>query len=113
MSMMNKRPENEEEGGRETTERERGASSDLPPEGKRAYKIRLKVLNRETGITRDVDIAEARAWDWDNPEVWRIIGGWQIRSFQQLLNVLYMKMEKGCKEVVILEAPRFTMLAGG
>ena len=73
----------------------------------------MKVLDRETGITRDVDIAEARAWDWDNPEVWRIIGGWQIRSFQQLLNVLYMKMERGYKEVVMLEAPRFTMLAGG
>ncbi len=42
-----------------------------------------------------------------------MIGGWQITSFQQLLNILYSKMQKGYTEVEMLEAPRFTMLSGG
>ncbi len=77
------------------------------------YKIKLKLLDRESGESRYVTLDEARTWDWENPEVWRILGGWQITSFQKLLNVLYMKMEKGITEFEILEAPRFTMLSGG
>jgi hypothetical protein len=42
-----------------------------------------------------------------------MIGGWQITSFQQLLNILYLKMEKGYTEVEMLESPRFMILAGG
>ncbi len=81
--------------------------------GKPVYKIKLRLLDRETGESREVTLDEAKTWDWENPEVWRILGGWQITSFQKLLNVLYMKMEKGITEFEILEAPRFTMLSGG
>ncbi len=77
------------------------------------YKIQLKVLDRETGESRYATLEEAKSWDWSNPEIWRMIGGWQITSFQQLLNILYLKMQKGIKEVEMLEAPRFTMLSGG
>lgn len=77
------------------------------------YKIQLKVLDRETGVSRYATLEEAKSWDWSNPEIWRMIGGWQITSFQQLLNILYLKMQKGIKEVEMLEAPRFTMLSGG
>ena len=82
-------------------------------EGKVVYKIKLKLLDRETGESRYCTLDEAKTWDWENPEVWRIVGGWQITSFQKLLNILYLKMEKGCEEIEILEAPRFTMLSGG
>ncbi|MGD0230628.1 MAG: hypothetical protein ABSC19_09745 [Syntrophorhabdales bacterium] len=82
-------------------------------EGEATYKIRLKVVDRETAQSRYVTLDEAKDWDWDTPDIWRMIGGWQITSFQQLLNLLYMKMEKGITEVEMLEAPRFTMLAGG
>jgi hypothetical protein len=77
------------------------------------YKIRLKVLDRETGESRYATLDEAKSWDWSNPEIWRMIGGWQITSFRQLLNILYLKMQKGIEEVEMLEAPRFTMLSGG
>ncbi len=82
-------------------------------EGEVTYKIRLRVLDRETGESRIATLDEAKTWDWSNPEIWRMIGGWQITSFQQLLNILYLKMQKGIKEVEMLEAPRFTMLSGG
>jgi hypothetical protein len=94
-------------------EKEEGLPAGEEMEGKTTYKIRLKVLNRETAQYRYVTLDEAKAWDWDNPEMWRMIGGWQITSFQQLLNMLYSKMEKGYTEVEMLESPRFMMLAGG
>jgi hypothetical protein len=92
---------------------ENGSPTDKEVEGKPAYKIRLKVMNRETAQYRYVTLDEAKEWDWDDVETWRMIGGWQVTSFQQLLNILYLKMQKGYTEVEMLEAPRFTMLAGG
>jgi len=95
------------------TKTEDGAPAAEQTQGKTSYKIRLKVLNRETEEWRYCTLDEAKTWDWDNPEIWRLIGGWQIKSFQQLLNLLYLKMEKGYTEVEMLESPRFMMLAGG
>jgi hypothetical protein len=94
-------------------EMEQGSPTGEKSEGKVTYKIRLKVLDRETGNERYATLEEAKDWDWANPEIWRIIGGWQITSFQQLLNVLYRKMEKGYTEVEMLEAPRFMLCSGG
>jgi hypothetical protein len=79
----------------------------------RILKIRLKVIDRETGESRYCSVAETKTWDWANPEFWRIVNGWQITSFKGLLSLLYLKAEKGIKEVELLEAPRFTMLSGG
>ncbi len=93
--------------------RENAPDGEQTTQGKTVYKIRLKVLNRETEQWRYVTLDEAKEWDWDNPEMWRMIGGWQIKSFQQLLGVLYPKMHKGITEVEMLEGPRFMMLAGG
>ncbi len=75
--------------------------------------IKLTVSDREFGGSRLSTLDEAKTWDWKNPEVWRVIGGWQITSYTGLLDVLSLKMEKGHKEVEILVAPRFMMLAGG
>ncbi len=79
----------------------------------RKFKIKLKLTDRETGKSRYVTLDEAKNWEWKDPETWRMVGGWQISSFQSLLKILYLKMEKGIDEVEIVEAPRFTMLAGG
>jgi hypothetical protein len=79
----------------------------------RTFKIKLRLYDRENGVSRIVSLDEAKTWNWRDPETWRMIGGWQVTSFQQLLNLLYLKMEKGIEEVEIVEAPRFTMLAGG
>lgn len=79
----------------------------------KVLKIRLKVIDRETGESRYCSVMETKAWDWANPEYWRIVNGWQITSFKGLLNLLHLKAQKGCEEIVVLEAPRFTMLSGG
>jgi hypothetical protein len=81
--------------------------------GQRRFKIRLKLTDRESGESRICTLDEAKTWDWRDPETWRMVNGWHVTSFQGLLNILYLKMEKGIEEVEILEAPRFTMLAGG
>jgi len=76
-------------------------------------RIRLLLLNRETGEERYCTLDEAETWDWANPELWRIVNGWQITSFNDLLNLLSMKAEKSIEEIKILQAPRFMMLSGG
>ena len=94
-------------------EAENGSAAQREAEEKELRKLTLLLLDRETGETRTCTLDEAKTWDWDNPEVWRLIGGWQITSYTGLLDVLSLKMEKGYKEVTILVAPRFMMLAGG
>ena len=79
----------------------------------KVLKMRLKLTDRETGKSRYCTLAEAKTWDWANPEIWRIVNGWQITSFKRLLNMLYLKAQKGYEEIEIMEAPRFTMLSGG
>jgi len=73
----------------------------------------MTVRDRETGETRLCTLDEAKTWDWENPEVWRMIGDWQVTSYQGLLEVLSLKIENGYREVEILIAPRFMMLSGG
>ena len=80
---------------------------------KKTYKIRLRVMSRETEETRYCRLSEAKTWDWDNQEIWRMIGGWQITSYQKLLSMLVQKAQKGQEEVELLESPRFMMLSGG
>ena len=76
-------------------------------------RIRLLLLDRETGEERYCTLDEAETWDWANPALWRIVNGWQITSFNDLLNLLSMKAEKSIEEIKILQAPRFMMLSGG
>lgn len=79
----------------------------------RVRRMRLVLLDRETGRDRCCTLDEAETWDWANPEMWRIVSGWQMTSFDDFLNMLHMKAEKGIEEVQILQAPRFMMLSGG
>jgi hypothetical protein len=76
-------------------------------------RITLTLCDRETEERRSFTLEEAKTWDWRNPEVWRMIGGWQIASYASLLHVLNLKIESGYKEVDVIVAPRFTMLSGG
>jgi hypothetical protein len=75
--------------------------------------IRLRVLDGEMKETRIVEIEETRAWDWKDPAIWRVINGWQVKSYSALLSILHQKQLKGLEEVEMLEAPRFSMLSGG
>jgi hypothetical protein len=92
---------------------EKKSPGSVAPEGERKFKIKLTLTDRESGLSRPVTLDEAKTWNWGDPETWRMVGGWQITSFQQLLNLLYVKMQAGVTEFDILEAPRFTMLSGG
>jgi hypothetical protein len=101
-------------GGFGMADREAGQMSPEEQEiADRVLKMKLKLIDRETGDSRYCTLSEAKTWDWANPEVWRIVNGWQITSFKRLLNMLYLKAQKGGEEIEILEAPRFTMLSGG
>ena len=82
-------------------------------DGPKAYKIRLKVHNADTKEDRYVRVSEAKSWDWHNQEIWRVINGWQITSYNKLLSMLISKVEQGQDEIELLEVPRFMMLSGG
>jgi len=75
--------------------------------------ISLTVIDMESGENRVCQLEEAKTWNWDNPELMRIIDGFQITSWDKLIEVVSFKAEKGHKEVRLYEAPRFMMLAGG
>jgi len=77
------------------------------------FTIRLKVIDAENKTSRYCEPDEPRTWDWGNPEIWRVISGWQITSYDQLVLLLYEKARKGVEEVELLEIPRFMMLSGG
>lgn len=79
----------------------------------KVMKIKLKVTDRETGEVRYCTMDEAKAWDWGNQEIWRIVSGWQITSFKGLVSMVRLKAEKGQTEVEVLESPRCLLLAGG
>jgi hypothetical protein len=76
-------------------------------------RIRLKVIDMETAAARVSELNEAKEWDWNNPEMMRVIDGWQVTSWEGLLEIVCYKAEKGHQEVVLHVAPRFMMLAGG
>jgi hypothetical protein len=76
-------------------------------------KIKLKIIDMETGKQSTCIPAEAKTWKWDNPSIMRIINGSQINSWTKLAELMQYQEEKGAKELVIYEGPRFMMIAGG
>jgi hypothetical protein len=76
-------------------------------------KIRLKVIDVENRGERICSLSEARKWDWTNPRIWRVIDGRQIKSSEDLIDILCHKAEAGAEEAELYEAPRFFFLAGG
>ena len=76
-------------------------------------KIRLKVIDMESGATRICELSELKNWDWGNPRIWRLIEGQQVTNLDSLIEILCYKAEKGFEEVELYEAPRFMLLAGG
>ncbi len=76
-------------------------------------KIRLKVIDIESGATRVCDLAETKTWDWSNPQIMRIIDGAQVTTRDKLVEILRYRAEKGYQEVDLYEGPRFMLLGGG
>ena len=88
----------------------RTEASDTQYEG---LEIALELFDVENNTRRACEIGEARTWDWKDPTIMRIIGDFQVTSFEQLLFILREKEEKGIRKVTLREAPRFMMLSGG
>jgi hypothetical protein len=76
-------------------------------------KIKLKVIDMETGKVRVCPLDEAKPWDWDNPEMMRIVSGFHVTSWDKLVELASFKAKKGYQEVEVYEGPRFMMLGGG
>jgi hypothetical protein len=87
--------------------------ADVEPLPETDLKIRLGVINVETGENRIYSLAEVKHWDWGDSETVRQIDGIQINSWAKLVKVLSYKVATGHREVKIYEAPRFMVLAGG
>jgi hypothetical protein len=88
----------------------RAEESDTQHEG---LKIELELFDVENNTKRNSGLDEAKTWDWKDPTIMRIIGDFQVTSFEQLLFMLREKEEKGIRKVTLREAPRFMMLSGG
>jgi hypothetical protein len=79
----------------------------------KGLKIELELFDVENNTRRICGLGEAKTWDWKDPTIMRIIGDFQVTSFEQLLFMLREKEEKGIQKVTLREAPRFMMLSGG
>jgi hypothetical protein len=100
-------------GGPEMTKTEQCPSTIEAADLEKIFKMKVKVVYRETGESRYCTLDEVKTWDWGSQDTWRIVSGWQITSFKGLLSMMHMKAQKGLHEVEILESPRCLMLAGG
>jgi hypothetical protein len=76
-------------------------------------KVKIKVIDMETGNIKICSLEEAKAWDWSNPEIMRVIDGFQITSFDRLVEIASYKAKRGNQEIELYEAPRFMLLGGG
>jgi hypothetical protein len=75
--------------------------------------IAIKVINAETNETRICTLTEAKEWDWSDTTEMRVVGDIQIYSWDKLVEIARFKAKKGARELVLYEAPRFMLLAGG
>ena len=75
--------------------------------------IKLKVIDVENRTTRTCDFNETKKWNWNDPEMMRVIDGWHVTTMEMLFEIMCCKAEKGYEEVELYEAPRFMLLAGG
>lgn len=76
-------------------------------------KIKLKVIDMESGTQRYVSPFEANNWKWGDPNIMRVVNGGHITSWEKLLEIMHYQEQRGIKELVIYEAPRFMLLGGG
>ncbi|MBP1747769.1 MAG: hypothetical protein H6Q52_308 [Deltaproteobacteria bacterium] len=75
--------------------------------------IAFRVLNMENRKSRICEFEEAKSWDWGDPTIMRLIDGWHVKSYNNLVDILCYKEEKGHKEAELQECPRFMLLSGG
>lgn len=75
--------------------------------------IIFRVLNMENRQSRTCEFEEAKSWDWGDPTTMRLIDGWHVKSYNNLVDILCYKEEKGHKEAELQECPRFMLLSGG
>ena len=77
------------------------------------FKLKLKVIDMETGESRRCEPEEAKGWKWDDPIIMRVVNGGQVISWENLEDIIRYQETKGTKEIAVYEAPRFMLLGGG
>lgn len=75
--------------------------------------ISFRVFTMEDRKMRTCEISEAKNWDWGDPTMMRLIDGWHVKNYQNLIEILCRKEDKGDKTVELEECPRFMLLSGG
>jgi len=85
----------------------------IAPHPEAKTKIKLRVIDMESGKTRICQLDEAKTWDWDNPKMIRVASGFHVTSWEKLVEFASSKAKKGFQEVEVYEGPRFMMLGGG
>ena len=75
--------------------------------------IRMKVIDMEMDTIREIDISEAKDWDWDNPLIIRMIDGQHVKSWDMLVKMCNYKYENSSGAIELHEGPRFMLLGGG
>jgi hypothetical protein len=79
----------------------------------REFEMTLNLIDMEEGGNRDIDYREAKKWDWKNTQILRMIDGRHVTSWEQLLDILQFKSDRGDKKVDVYEGPRYMLLGGG
>jgi hypothetical protein len=87
--------------------------SDKVKENNFEPKIKLKIIDMESGNQSTCEPGEAKTWKWDDPTIMRIVAGHQVESWEKLAEIIRYREEKGATVLVIYEGPRFMMIAGG
>jgi len=76
-------------------------------------KIKLKVVDLESGKERYCEPTEVKTWKWADPTIMRVVSGTHVNSWAKLIEMMQYYEEKGAAELIIYEAPSFMMIAGG
>ncbi len=83
------------------------------PQPEAETKIKLRLIDVEDETSRFFDLEEAKAWDWSDPTIMRVIGDLQVTSWDNLVEIVRFKAKKGHRQLDVYEAPRFMLLGGG
>jgi hypothetical protein len=75
--------------------------------------IRIEFIDLQGKVTAIHGLAEARAWNWNEPGVVKMIDGVSIRSWDELVQFVQRKLGEGDEEITVYESPDPTLLGGG
>lgn len=70
---------------------------------KSGTKIKLKLIDKVNGTTRNCKPSEIQEWEWDNPNVVRTCSGRHLTK-DKLIKIISYEEARGTEEIVITES---------